>query len=159
LRRNPTRGESDGGALPSRAVDLTITVTDQVDDEIRAQLNAAIQAASLNIVGPFCPKPLAILIHNSEGCLVGGLIGRTMWGWVQIELLWIEASLRGAGHGRRLMAHAEAEARQRGCHHARLDTYSFQAPGFYEKCGYRRIGTLEDFPVGHERYFYAKQLG
>jgi len=155
----PTRGESDGGALPSKAVDLTIAVTDQVDDEIRAQLNAAIQAASLDIVGPFCPKPLVILIHNSEGCLVGGLIGRTMWGWVQIELLWIEASLRGAGHGRRLMAHAEAEARRRGCHHARLDTYSFQAPGFYEKCGYRRIGTLEDFPEGHERYFYAKQLG
>jgi GNAT superfamily N-acetyltransferase len=135
-----------------------ITVSDRVDDAIRAELTAGLEAASLETVGPFRPEPLAILLHDVAGRLVGGLIGRSLWGWLTIELLWIDPSLRGAGHGRRLMARAEAEARRRGCHHARLDTYSFQAPGFYEKCGYRRVGTLEDFPIGHARHVYAKQL-
>jgi ribosomal protein S18 acetylase RimI-like enzyme len=75
-----------------------------------------------------------------------------------IELLWIDAARRGAGWGRQLIEAAEAEGRRRGCRHVRADTYGFQAPGFYEKCGYRRYATLDDFPAGHERCFYAKAL-
>ena len=30
-----------------------------------------------------------------------------------------------------------------------LDTFSFQAPGFYKKLGYREFGKLKDFPAGH----------
>jgi hypothetical protein len=53
---------------------------------------------------------------------------------------------------------AEAEARQRGAQHAYLDTFSFQAPGFYKKHGYQVFGELQDFPPGHQRYFLTKQL-
>jgi GNAT superfamily N-acetyltransferase len=101
---------------------------------------------------------LGVLLHEVHGHLVGGLLGRTFWGWLVIELLWIDVPHRGAGHGRRLMAAAEEEGRRRGCHHATVDTYSFQAPGFYENCGYERVGSLDDFPQGHQRHFYAKAL-
>ena len=53
---------------------------------------------------------------------------------------------------------AEAVARERGCIGARLDTYSFQARGFYEKRGYRVVGTIEDCPPGHARHTMAKRF-
>jgi len=55
-----------------------------------------------------------------------------------------------------LMNEAERLARQRGCNGAQVDTASFQAPEFYEKLGFRIIGTVEDFPPGHARYFLQK---
>jgi ribosomal protein S18 acetylase RimI-like enzyme len=58
-----------------------------------------------------------------------------------------------------LLQEAEAIAVKRGCHHSHLDTYSFQAPEFYEKQGYRRFGELPDYPPGHTRYFLRKDLG
>ena len=57
-----------------------------------------------------------------------------------------------------MLAMAEQEALRRGCHHAHLDTLDFQAPAFYEKLGYTLWGTLEDLPLGHQRYFYQKEL-
>ncbi len=40
--------------------------------------------------------------------------------------------------------------------HAHLDTFSFQARGFYEALGYEVFGRLEEYPPGHERYFLRK---
>jgi len=138
--------------------DPALTVSESVDEAVRARLGAGLDAALPAEVAPFRPRPLAVLFHDACGRLLGGLIGRSFWGWLVIELLWVDEAVRGAGHGRRLMASAEAEGRRRGCHHARVDTYSFQAPGFYEKCGYGRIGTMDDCPLGHQRYFYARAL-
>jgi GNAT superfamily N-acetyltransferase len=44
--------------------------------------------------------------------------------------------MQAPGRGERLLAAAEREAAARGCTSAFLDTFSFQAHGFYERCGY-----------------------
>ena len=41
---------------------------------------------------------------------------------------------------------AEAEARKRGVRNVFLDSFSFQAPKFYAKLGYREYGRLKEFP-------------
>ena len=66
--------------------------------------------------------------------------------------------LRGSGLGTQLIRKVEAEAIQRNCTHFWLDTFSFQAARFYEKLGYIRFGQLDDYPVGHQRFFYSKKL-
>ena len=103
-------------------------------------------------------KPLALLIHDESGTVIGGLWGRTAWDWLFVELLFVPEALRGTGIGTELMKRAEAEARGRGCRNAWLDTSSFQAPGFYETLGYRVFGTLEDYPPGHSRFYLRKSL-
>jgi ribosomal protein S18 acetylase RimI-like enzyme len=70
---------------------------------------------------------------------------------------WVSEGLRGRGVGRELMAQAEALAHERDCHSAWLDTFSFQAPGFYEKLGYQEFGRL-DYPPDHHRCFIRKRL-
>jgi GNAT superfamily N-acetyltransferase len=142
-----------------------LSVTDRVDDADLARIKAGL-AASDPALGPYAPLPLAVLLHGPErggaggdaGALIGGLIGETVWEWLSIRLLWVDPAHRGAGHGRRLLAAAEAEGGRRGCRHARLNTFSFQAAGFYERCGYRVVLALEDFPRGHRRLFYVKAL-
>lgn len=103
-------------------------------------------------------RTLAHLIRDESGTVIGGLWGRTAWDWLFVELLFVPESLRGTGLGTQLMRGAEDEGRQRGCRHAWLDTFSFQARGFYEKLGYRVFGTLADYPPGHNRFFLRKSL-
>jgi GNAT superfamily N-acetyltransferase len=138
-----------------------LSVSDRVDDTTLARIEAGL-AANDPTVGPYVRAPLAVLLHDAEPDgtepLIGGLIGETAWQWLSVRLLWVDPARRGAGHGRDLLAAAEAEAIRRGCHHARLDTFSFQAAGFYERCGYRQVLCLDDFPRGHQRLFYVKSL-
>jgi ribosomal protein S18 acetylase RimI-like enzyme len=101
---------------------------------------------------------LCFVLRSPDQEIVGGIIGATHWDWFYINLMWIREDLRGRGFGHRLLTLAEDEARQRRAKNAYLDTFSFQAPGFYQKHGYRVFGELPDFPVGHQRYFLTKQL-
>jgi ribosomal protein S18 acetylase RimI-like enzyme len=103
-------------------------------------------------------KRLCFALYSPDGTIEGGLFGSTYWDWLYIDLLWVKDELRGSGHGQSLLELAEEEARRRGVKHAYLDTFSFQAPGFYKKYGYRVFGELQDFPPGHTRYFLTKDL-
>jgi GNAT superfamily N-acetyltransferase len=104
-------------------------------------------------------RRLAVLIQDSAAeTVIGGLWGATYYRRLFIELLYVPEALRGTGTGRRLMGMAEVEAERRGCLGVWLDTYSFQARGFYERLGYSVFGTMEDFPPGHSRFFLSKTL-
>lgn len=103
-------------------------------------------------------KNLCFVLQSPSGEIVGGVIGATYWNWLYINLMWVRADLRGQGYGRQLLTLAEDEARNRGATHAYLDTFSFQAPGFYQQFGYQEFGRLEDFPPGNTRYFLKKTL-
>ena len=100
--------------------------------------------------------PVAILLRDGEGQIVGGLKGITVWGWLFVSQLWVAESFRGQDYGTKLMEAAEREAKDRGCYGAYVDTFSFLALDFYRKVGYTVFGQLDDFPKGHTRYFLSK---
>lgn len=103
-------------------------------------------------------KNLCFVVKGPDDGVVGGVIGATYWNWLYINLMWVRDDLRGRGYGHQLLELAEDEARKRGAKHAYLDTFTFQAPGFYQKHGYRVFGELPDFPDGHTRFFMTKEL-
>jgi N-acetylglutamate synthase-like GNAT family acetyltransferase len=49
--------------------------------------------------------------------------------------------------GSRLLRDFEAEAVSRGCTHVFVTSFTFQAPGFYERHGYRQIFRWEGVPT------------
>jgi ribosomal protein S18 acetylase RimI-like enzyme len=102
-------------------------------------------------------RALAVTVRE-KGKVVGGLVGETYWGWMYVNVLWVAAQHRGKGHGRALLQLAEAEARKRGVRNVFLDSFSFQAPKFYAKLGYREYGQLKEFPKGHSRHSMTKAL-
>lgn len=101
---------------------------------------------------------LTVLARDADRQLVGGLLGATYWGWMHVDLFWLDEGTRQQGLGSALLAAAESEAVRRGCRHAHLDTMSWQAPAFYERHGYVLYGVLDDLPAGHKRLFYRKDL-
>jgi len=86
------------------------------------------------------------------------VISAIHWDWFYLDLMWIKEEFRGQGYGRQLLKLAEDEARALGAKRAYLDTFSFQAPDFYKKFGYEIFGELKDFPEGHQRHYFTKEL-
>ncbi|HEX8209458.1 MAG TPA: GNAT family N-acetyltransferase [Longimicrobium sp.] len=104
-------------------------------------------------------SPLHVLLRDDEGEVRGGLAGDVYLGWLFVRYLWVAEEHRGGGYGECLLREAEDEARSRGCHAIWLDTFSFQAPGFYRRLGFQEFGRLDDYPAGHARHFLWKPLG
>lgn len=121
-------------------------------------VQAVLAAANAESGYPHLRETILLTLRDEAGAVQGGLIGRVFWHWIYVETLALPPALRGQDQGSRLLAMAEAEARARGCVGVRLDTYSFQARGFYEKQGYRIAGAIEDCPPGHTRFTMVKRL-
>jgi GNAT superfamily N-acetyltransferase len=119
---------------------------------------AALIAYNVQHVGASGKTELTFQIKDDSGLLLAGANGYNHWNYFFLAHLWVHESQRGKRVGSQLLAAVEAEAIARGCTDLWLDTFSFQAAGFYEKCGYKRFGQLDDYPMGHHRYFYVKKL-
>ena len=139
--------------------DLTLEVADHQIDGLLDRVLEGFDAIPLPPDVPaYQSTPLAIALRSKGGRIDGGLVGHSVWGWLYVNFLWVAEELRGGGHGQRLLAAAENQAEQRGCHGVWLHTISFQAPAFYERQGYRKFGELSDMPTGYRRLFYQKRL-
>jgi GNAT superfamily N-acetyltransferase len=136
---------------------VELTVTGEPDAGDVAAVRAGVVAHNVEVVRAEPAEPLAVLARQG-GTVVAGAIGFTHSGWLCVQYLWVDNHRRGTGLGRDILTQAEAEGRRRGCHAVWLDTFSFQAPGFYEKLGYQEFGRLDDFPPGHSRHFLWKPL-
>lgn len=108
--------------------------------------------------GPWKGTEIALEARDNKGKLIGGLVGMTYWGWLLVFELWVHESQRKKGLGTELLQRAEAMAKKRGCKYVHLDTFGFQAPGFYRKLGFKVFGTLRPFPRGHKRYYLYKKI-
>ena len=137
---------------------FSIRMTDVADEAIRRAIVEPLIQYNLAKSGRHDSRPLVLAIEDDRGAVIGGLWGRTAFDWLFVELLFVPEPLRGRGVGAGLMSRAEAEAVTRGCHGAWLDTFEFQARGFYERLGYQCFGQLPDYPVGSARYFMRKML-
>ena len=99
-----------------------------------------------------------VFARDERDAVVGGIRASCYWNTLHIELLWLPEALRGQGVGRELMASAEAFARELDCQIVLVETTSWQARPFYEKCGYHCIATIPDRPRGHSSYTLSKRL-
>jgi GNAT superfamily N-acetyltransferase len=156
---SPIHRVQDGQAEAEEgSVEFAVRLTDVADESIRKAVQEPLVAYNQAKTGRNDYKPLVLAVEGPDGRVLGGLWGRTAYDWLFVELLFVPESLRGRGLGADLMLRAEAEAVARGCHGAWLDTFAFQARGFYERLGYSCFGELNDYPVGSARYFMKKTL-
>lgn len=146
--------------MSSAAQTATWTI-DVLAAEDAASTDAVMQllrAYNAQFIGrpPFAP--FRLVVRNAQQRPVGGLLGEFRGHWLHVDILVVDAALRGQGVGRALLVAAEQAARQQNCHGIWLDTFDFQAPAFYESQGFTRFGTIENFHDGHARHFYLKRF-
>ena len=121
-------------------------------------VNHALEDFNNKAVGPDNHELLNIVEYDDNGNVIAGILGGTYWGWMHIDILWVDENHRRSGIGSKLLKAAEDEARNRGAHSVHVDTMSWQAPEFYKKHGYRIIGELNDIPTGNKKFHLVKDL-
>jgi GNAT superfamily N-acetyltransferase len=136
-----------------------MVLTDSPPPQAFEQLWARLLRFNEGKVGNAKGHTLAILLSDpTTHEVIGGLWGRSLWGSMMVDILFVPASLRRAGIGSDLMRQAEEEAIRRGCHGIWLDTFDFQARHFYERLGYTVFGRLEGPAPMFPRFFLKKDL-
>lgn len=90
--------------------------------------------------------------------LIGGAVGFVKYDWYYLDLLYVEESYRKHGIGSQLIKKIEDFANKSKLTGIRLETWDFQAKGFYEKNGYVVFGKIENCPPGITEYHLKKEL-
>lgn len=139
--------------------DLKITSEPHAGPEVISFVREALARFNVAATRDTYYTPLAILLRDERGAVLGGAFGDVWGGWLDLTFLWVAEPLRGQGYGERLLRAAEEEAMEQGCRGIFLSTFSFQARPFYERFGYEVFGELPDYPAGHAYYFMKKTLG
>lgn len=139
-------------------MNFKLELSDVADEEVRKLIVAPLVEYNTSQAGPGNGRPLVITMKDESEQIVGGLWGHTGYEWLFTQLLVVPSSQRGSGVGTKLVLMAESEAMRRGCIGAWLDTFEFQARGFYERIGYECFAELQNYPTGYSRYFLKKAL-
>jgi ribosomal protein S18 acetylase RimI-like enzyme len=123
-----------------------LTVGDE-DADLDARLDAELSEYNLATSGVHVRSQFTVKIQDDAGELVAGLSGWTWGTCAGISLVWVREDRRARGAGGRLLAAAERVARERGCHQLVVSSFTFQAPGFYERHGFVETGRIEGLPI------------
>ncbi len=116
----------------------------ELDQRLSAELDR-VNAEATKGIAP--ARELTVQVLDAAGDLAAGMSGWT-WGVAAgIGLTWVRETSRGDGLGARLLAEFETEARSRGCTRVFVTSFTFQAPGFYERHGYRELFRWQGVPT------------
>ncbi|MDP2562880.1 GNAT family N-acetyltransferase [Psychrobium sp. 1_MG-2023] len=103
-------------------------------------------------------QPIGCFIRDLEGKLIGGVFGFNSWGWLNIELVWVDENYRDNDLATKMMEKMEQYSIIEGLSRIKLETGSFQALDFYKKLGFEVYAELDDYPVGQTNYYLKKIL-
>jgi GNAT superfamily N-acetyltransferase len=123
-----------------------------------ADLGAGLKAYNERFTGPSEAAEFVVTARDANGRFLGGVYCDLYWNALFVKWVWLDEKVRKTGLGTKLLAEAETEGRRRGATMSHLDTFSFQARGFYEKLGYRVFGTLDYPGAGFQRHYMSKVL-
>ena len=124
----------------------TLVVEHGPDPHDLALLEERLAEAAIEAVDVGEEREFGIFIRDDDQRVLAGASGSVWGGCCQVHALWVDGSLRGRGLARALMAEAEAEARRQGCRLLMGLTYEALTGDFYDRLGYRTVGSIPDCP-------------
>jgi GNAT superfamily N-acetyltransferase len=136
-----------------------ISVADVIDASFSKALVSGLNTFNDEAAGISDRRPLAVIAKEAgTEQVLGGAIGRSSRGLLSLDVFYLPKAFRGSGLGARILNEFEDEGRRRGCRSAVLYTFSFQAPDFYARNGWRRFGEIACNPPGTSQIFMTKEL-
>ena len=136
------------------------TIAEATQEEVKSgELGRRLRHFNYAFVGEYPEaQPVWLNAKDEEGRTIGGLRGYVFLYWLQLDVLWVDEAVRAAGLGSELLAQAEARAKHLGAHSANLETFEWQARGFYVKHGYKEFGRIDNHTKGFYLAFMMKSL-
>lgn len=95
---------------------------------------------------------------EEKGEIIAGMVAESIYDTLELKFLWVKDTCRNKGYGRLLLHNMENQAAKDGIKRILLNTYSFQAPLFYEKMGYHKLFTLRPCFKDYEQYYFIKEI-
>jgi GNAT superfamily N-acetyltransferase len=138
--------------------ELRFSLHDRCPPEAAAAVDAGLGAYNDDAAPLHEVQPIACVVHDGAGNVVGGAVGRWWGACCELQQLWLRADLRRQGVGADLVRRFEAFARGKGCRSFYLETWSFQAPAFYRALGYEVELARRGYPHGIVKYHLVKQV-
>jgi GNAT superfamily N-acetyltransferase len=132
--------------------------TGERDAELSERLDKELTAFNTAVTGAGDYGSFFVKVADGEGELVGGLTAWTWGGLCGISMLWVREDCRRGGWGSKILRAAEEEARRRGCERVAVSSFTFQAPGFYQRHGYTETGRTLGIPGGNADVHLFKSL-
>jgi GNAT superfamily N-acetyltransferase len=117
------------------------------DAALDARLDAELSAYNLAASGVDERSEFTVKVEDDADELVAGLSGWIGGTCAGIALVWVREDRRTQGAGAQLLDAAEQVARERGCSQIVVSSFTFQAPGFYERHGFVETGRTQGLPV------------
>lgn len=96
---------------------------------------------------------------EEDGKLIAGLIAyMSVYKILYVDTVFVNASYRRQGYGRKLMEEMERLAKEHGVNTIRLDTFNWQGTEFYKALGYEAVGSYVNDEDGFEETFFVKRI-
>lgn len=141
------------------AGDLRLEYTDDPAADDLGAVDAGLHLYNIGAADLGAVQTMACFARTGAGEIVGGLRARQWGAAVEVQQLWVDEKHRRNGIAARLMALLEQAVAERGAAVIYLDTFSFQAPAFYRRCGYETAARIDGFPDGIGKHLMVKYLG
>lgn len=122
-------------------------VVGELDRALSQRLGDELTEFNVRATGIGDERGLSVQVRDADGELLAGLSGWTWGTCAGISLVWVREDQRRSGLGGRMLAAAEAEARDRGCTQVLVSSFTFQAPAFYQRHGYVEFARTEGIPT------------
>jgi GNAT superfamily N-acetyltransferase len=137
---------------------IKICQANQIEDKLTEILGRFTQQACPEMP-EYYNNEIAFALYDGEK-LIGGLTASEKVKSFHISMLTVDDAYRNKGYGRLLVEAAIEKAKELGCHHVSLTTFSYQGEHFYPRFGFEKMGEIKDFPIaGVSKIYFIKYLG
>jgi GNAT superfamily N-acetyltransferase len=115
------------------AVRFVDQLSDAIEEKMRKDLVAYESSHGIDVNF----KRFALVLYDDNEEAIGVLNAFTAFSEVYIDDLWVDSAHRGKGYGRTLLKELENYFTGKGFNNMNLVTNQFNAPEFYNKCGFQ----------------------
>jgi GNAT superfamily N-acetyltransferase len=137
----------------------TVTKVGKADSALDQLLNDELDKFNAAATSGVAPAEELTVRVERDGAVVAGVSGWTWGRAAGIGMTWVREDHRGTGVGTSAMTAFETEAKLRGRTHVFVTSFTFQAPGFYQRLGYEEIFRWESVPTaGRDDVHMRKEL-
>ncbi len=126
-------------AQPGIQIDIDTEPKPEQIEHLRSHL----RAFNETFIGPYEARHLLVTAHATDHVIIGGIHGWVQFGWLYINLVWVDQPWQRQGIGSRLLSGIESTAKSLGINRARLATSDFQSGiHLYKKQGYETFASV-----------------
>ncbi|EGU32946.1 GNAT family N-acetyltransferase [Vibrio scophthalmi] len=130
------------------------------DESVKQAILGGLRTFNSHNLPDFPSHKVACVANDEQGTFCGGLFGEVYTNTLFIDYFWLDETKRTSGLGRQVFSIAEQQVREMGVTDIYLDTFSFQARGFYLKLGFEEVGRYSGYPMaGVDKIFLQKRIG